>query len=70
VASSVRQKERSRFVKGRRLMDAAFEFVQEYKLWDAASKASHAIRLKGLIGSFNAKSALTAGDLCHQCFPE
>ena len=37
-------------------------------LQDAASKASHAICLKDLVGSFNAKSALTVGDLCRGCF--
>ena len=40
------------------------------ELRDAGSKASHTIRLKDLVGSFNAKSALTVGDLCHGCFPE
>ena len=40
------------------------------KLQDAASEASHAIRLKDLVRSFNAKSALTVGDLCRGCFPE
>jgi len=32
--------------------------------------ASHAIRLKDHVGSFNAKSALTIGDLYHLMFPE
>jgi len=44
--------------------------VNRRELQDAASKASDAIRLKDLVGSFNAKSALTVGDLCHLMFPE
>ena len=44
--------------------------VNGRELQDAASKASHAIRLKDLVGSFNAKSALTVGDLCRGRFPE
>ena len=40
------------------------------KLRDAASDTSHAVRLKDHVGSLNAKSALTVGDLCHWCFPE
>ena len=34
------------------------------------SEASHAIRLNDLVGSFNVKSALMVGNLCHWCFPE
>ena len=44
--------------------------VNRRELQDAASKASHAIRLKDLVRSFNAKSALTIEDLCHLMFPE
>jgi len=44
--------------------------VNRRELRDAASKASHAILLKDHVGSFNAKSALTVGDLCYWCFPE
>jgi len=44
--------------------------VNRCELQDAASKASHAIRFKDLVGSFNAKSALTVEDLCHLMFPE
>ena len=44
--------------------------VKGYELPDAASKASHAICLKDLVGSFNTKSALAVRDLCHWCFPE
>jgi len=43
--------------------------VNGRELHDAASEASHAVYLKDLVGSFNAKSALTVGDLCHWCFP-
>ena len=44
--------------------------VTRRELQDAASKASHAIRLKDLVESFNARSALTIGDLCHLIFSE
>ena len=40
------------------------------ELQDTILKASHAIHLKDLVGSFNAKSALTVGDLSYWCFPE
>ena len=40
------------------------------ELQAGASKTSHAIRLKDLVGSFNAKSTLTIGDLCPLMFPE
>jgi len=64
-------------------MDAAFESVQERRLREAAfqycewmrtsghgPQASLTIRLKDLVGSFNGKSVLTVGDLCHWCFSE
>ena len=44
--------------------------INRRELQDTASKASHVIRLKDLVGSFNAKSALTVGDLCHLTFSE
>ena len=53
-----------RLVKGRGLQNAAFKLVNGRGLQDAASKASHAICLEDFVGSFNAKSALTVGDLC------
>ena len=65
-----------------RTYDATFESVQERELRDAGiqscewmrtsggnSKVSHAICLKDLVESFNAKSALTVRDLC-LVFPE
>ena len=44
--------------------------VNRRELQDATFKATHAIRLKDLVGSFNAKSALAIGDLCHLMFLE
>jgi len=44
--------------------------VNRRELQDAAPKASYATRLKDLVGSFNAKSALTIGDLYYSMFPE
>ena len=44
--------------------------VNGRELRNADSEASHAIHLKDLVGSFNAKSALIVGDLFHWCFPE
>jgi len=44
--------------------------VNGRELRDADSEASHAICLKDLVGSLNAKSALMVGDLYHWCFPE
>ena len=44
--------------------------VNGRELQDAASEASHAICLKDLVGSFNAKLALTVGDLCRRRFLE
>ena len=53
------------FMKGRRFQDATFESAL-----DATSQASHATRLKDLVGPLNAKSALTIRDLCPSIFPE
>ena len=54
--------------KGRGVQNAAFK--KGRGLQDATSKASHAILIKDFVGSFNAKSALTVGDLCPWCLPE
>ena len=47
------------FMKGHGFQDATFESAL-----DATFQALHAARLKDLIRSLNAKSALTTGDLC------
>ena len=44
--------------------------VNGRELQDTGPEASLAIRLKDLVGSFNGKSVLTVGDLCHWCFSE
>ena len=44
--------------------------VNRRELQDTTFKASHAIHFKDLVRSFNAKSALTIGDLCYSMFPE
>jgi len=59
-----------KLVKGCGLQDTAFKLVKERGLQDAVSKVSHASRLKDFVESFNAKSALTVGDLCLWCFSE
>ena len=53
-----------KLVKGRGIQDADFKLVNGCRLQGAASKPSHAIRFEDFVGSFNAKSALTVGDLC------
>ena len=53
------------FTKGRGFQDATFGSA-----FDATSQALHAARLKDLVRSLNAKSALTIGDLCPPMFPE
>ena len=50
-------------VPGRGLQDTAFKLVKGRGLQGATSKASHTIRFEDFVGSFNAKSALTVGDL-------
>ena len=52
-------------MKGREFQDTTFESAL-----DATSQTSHATRLKDLVGSLNAKSALTIGDLCASMFPK
>ena len=52
-------------MKGCRFQDATFESAL-----DATSRALHAARLKDLVRSLNAKSALTIGDSCPPMFPE
>ena len=57
-------------MKGCGFQDVTFKLMKGCGLQDTAFNASHAIQLEDFVGSFNAKSALTVGDLCLWDFSE